>query len=675
MSHFRLSLLVSTVILHAAAPSLVAQQSARSERFAEPSNALMAREELYWKRVTLPAPADVLLEVSGILPVSGKRLLVTTRRGKIYWVDGAYDAVPPPRYTLFASGLHEPLGIIVAPKGGYYVAQRHELTRLVDTDGDGRCDVYETICKFPISGNYHEYAFGPVMGPDGNLRVTLNVAFGAGGQSPVPWRGWMLEITPDGKVTPIAAGLRSPAGLILTSKGTWLYTENQGEWAGSGRITEVHRGDFMGHQASLAWTKLPGSPVSLGLDDITSFEKPMVEVAQSIPSLRLPTVWLPHTVFGISNSGIIEDRTGGKFGPFAGQFFVGDQGQSKIMRVSLEQVNGVWQGAAYAFREGFQSGILRLAHGEDGSLFVGETNRGWGSVGPKDEGLERLVWTGANPFEVKAITAQSDGFLLTFTAPVDRATAEDPASYAVAGFTYLYHKTYGSPPINRLACPIRKIVVAPDGLSIRLAVGCLRAGYLHEIKALGVRSAQSVEPLLHPTAYYTLNQIPAGHRIIPLDPKDAELCVVLVPASAGAPTAKHPTAAPSSWTEREGGRTLTLGTQPGLKFDQTELTVPAGATVQFVFRNTDDMLHNFVLCAPGTGQAVGTAALTLGIEGTAKNYVPDSTNVLFHTALVQPGSSDRIYFTAPTTPGDYDYICSFPGHALLMKGVLRVTAK
>ena len=675
MPRLALSLLVGTLILHAAAPSLVAQQSARSERFAEPSSALMAREELYWKRVTLPAPDDVLLEVSGIVAVSGKRLLVTTRRGKVYWVDGAYDAVPKPRYTLFASGLHEPLGLIVAPKGGYYVAQRHELTRLIDTDGDGRCDVYETVCKFPISGNYHEYAFGPVMGPDGNMRVTLNVAFGAGGQSPVPWRGWMIEITPEGKITPIAAGLRSPAGLMLTSKGTWLYTENQGEWAGSGRITEVQRGDFMGHQASLAWTKLPGSPVSLGVDDITSFEKPMVEVAKSIPSLRLPTVWLPHTVFGISNSDIIEDRTAGKFGPFAGQFFVGDQGQSKIMRVTLEQVKGVWQGAAYAFREGFQSGILRLAHGEDGSLFVGETNRGWGSVGPKDEGLERLVWSGATPFEIKEVTAQADGFRLTFTAPVDRTTAENPASYGVSGFTYLYHKPYGSPPINRLTCPVRKIVVAPDGLSVRLAVGCLREGYIHEIKAPGVRSAKGAESLLHPSAYYTLNQIPAGNRIIPVDPKDAELCVVLVPTSASAPTAKHPTSAPAEWTEVEGERTLTLGTQPGLKFDQAELTVPAGTTLQLVFRNTDDMLHNFVLCAPGTGQAVGTAALALGIEGTAKNYVPDSPDVLFHTALVQPGSSDRIYFSAPTTPGDYDYICSFPGHSLLMKGILHVTAK
>ena len=97
--------------------------------------------------------------------------------------------------------------------------------------------------------------------------------------------------------------------------------------------------------------------------------------------------------------------------------------------------------------------------------------------------------------------------------------------------------------------------------------------------------------------------------------------------------------------------------------------------MRLVFRNSDDMLHNFVLCAPGAGQTVGTAAMALGIDGTAKNYVPETDSVLYHTALVQPGASDTIFFTAPATPGDYEFICSFPGHSVLMKGVMQVTAK
>jgi uncharacterized cupredoxin-like copper-binding protein len=648
-----------------------------AERFAKPSDELVARENKFWKRIPLAVPDDIILEASGVLPLPGKRLLVTTRRGEIWFVDGAYDEAATPKFTLFASGLHEPLGIIAAPapRKGYYLAQREELTRIEDTDGDGRADVFETVAKIPISGSYHEYAFGPVLTPTGNLRVTLNVAFSAPTQSPVPWRGWFMEITPDGQMTPIAAGLRSPCGLVLTSGGDWFYSDNQGEWVGSGKLTHLERGDFTGHPAGLAWSKLPGSPVSLRPEDIKSFDEPMSEVAKRLPGVKPPAVWLPHTVLGISNSGIQEDLSGGKFGPFAGQLFVADQGQSKIARVTLEKVKGVWQGAAYAFRSGFDCGIIRLAQGEDGSLFAGETERGWGSLGPKKHGLERLVWTGETPFEIKEVKAQPDGFVLTFTTPVDRATAEKPESYSVAGFTYLWHKEYGSAPSNRAGCPVRKVVVAPDGLSVRLATVCLREGYIHEIKASGVHAAKGGDTLLHPTAYYTLNRFPDGARIIPLEPKEAELCIAPVPAAAGASTKKHPTKVPSDWTGDDGDKTILLGTLPGLKFDTTLLTAKAGARIRLVFRNTDDMLHNFVLCAPGKGESVGNAALALGVDGAAKNYVPDSDDVLVHTMLTLPEASDTIYFTAPTTPGDYDFVCSFPGHSALMKGIFRVEAK
>ena len=129
---------------------------------------------------------------------------------------------------------------------------------------------------------------------------------------------------------------------------------------------------------------------------------------------------------------------------------------------------------------------------------------------------------------------------------------------------------------------------------------------------------------------------------------------------------------PGDWTSDEGDKQILLGTQPGLKFDQTLLTVKAGARVRLVFKNSDDMLHNFVLCAPGRGQAIGEAAMALALDGAAKHYVPDSADVLVHTALTLPETSDTIFFTAPTAPGDYDYVCTFPGHAMLMKGILRV---
>ncbi|MEM9157803.1 MAG: auracyanin family protein, partial [Verrucomicrobiota bacterium] len=401
----------ATIALGAAAATL-AQNPSAEERFIEPSSGLVQREGLYYKRTPIPVPDEIILEASGIVTLLGKKLLVTTRRGEIWLIEGAYEEDPQPTFTLWANGLHTPLGIIDAPQGGYYVAQRQELTHIEDTDKDGHADSFKTISRFPLSGSYHEYAFGPVMAPNGNLRVTLNVAFGGSTQASVPWRGWMVEITPEGRMTPIAAGLRSPTGFTVTSKGAWIFADNQGEWVGSGRITHIEEGDFAGHYASLQWSQLPGSTVSLTRADVEPNGDPLYEVAKRVPGVKPPAVWLPHTIQGISTAGIKEDLTEGKFGPFAGQFFIADQGQSKIVRMSMEKVKGVWQGASYAFREGFQCGIIRLTFGEDGkTLFAGQTARGWGSVGGKEQGIERLEWTGKVPFEILEAKAQPDGFL------------------------------------------------------------------------------------------------------------------------------------------------------------------------------------------------------------------------------------------------------------------------
>ncbi len=644
----------------------------RAERFAKPDSKLVVEEERAWPRVSLPMPTGVILEASAVLPLLSKRLLVTSRRGELWLVEGAYDDPPVLRCSLYAAGLNEPLGLSRCPDGGFYVVQRGELTRVIDRDGDEHADKFETVWQIPVSGNYHEFAFGPFPGPNGTVRVTLMLAYNAPAYSPVPWRGWMLEIDPAGRMTPIAAGFRAGAGAIYSSKGIWLTTENQGEWMGTSHVTHIEPGDFIGHPASLEWSALPGSPVRLKPEDIPDGDKPIFELAKRIPGIKPPTVCLPYATLGIAPTDIVEDTTNGKFGPFAGHYFVGDSGQSRILRVTIEKVRGVWQGAAYAFREGFESGVARLHFGEDGSLFVGETARGWGSVGGKLHAFERVRWSGDVPFDIREVQARPDGFLVTFTRPVDPVSASNPASYRIASFTYQHHSSYGSAPVNRWMCPVRKAVVSSDHLSVRLGIACLREGYIHELKASGIRVGGREEALLHDTAYYTLNRIPEGDRIIPSEPQSGELCASPVPETTLAPTAKHPTELPADWSRREGDRTILLGTLPGMRFDQDELHVKGGERIQFVLRNDDDMLHNFVLCAPGRGEVVGRAALELGLSGAEMSYVPDTGDVLYHTAVVMPGATDRIFFAAPARRGDYDFICSVPGHFVTMKGVLHV---
>jgi cytochrome c551/c552 len=238
------------------------------------------------------------------------------------------------------------------------------------------------------------------------------------------------------------------------------------------------------------------------------------EFAKNNPGkgIKSPAVWLPHGILGVSTSEIVVDETKGAFGPFAGQVFVGDQGMSKIARVFLEKINGRYQGASFDFKSGFRSGVLRMAYGQDNAMYVGGTNRGWGSTGKEAFGLERLVYTGNMPFEMKTVKAMPDGFEIEFTKPVDLKTAENVNSYDVSSYIYKYHPVYGSPMVNIAENAVRGAKVAADGMTVRIVVDGMREGYIHEIKPIGVKSAGDNLNILHGSAYYTLNTIPAGQK-------------------------------------------------------------------------------------------------------------------------------------------------------------------
>src|SRR5690554_1175858 len=274
------------------------------------------KEEDFYKIVKLPAPESALLEVGGLVTLPNGNLAVSTRRGDVYIVENPTSNKP--YFRKFASGLHEILGIAYKD-GAFYVAQRGELTKLIDTNLDGKADVYETIYAWPLSGHYHEYSFGPKIAPDGSFFVTGNVAFGNEewwrGESRVPWRGWTMQIFEDGTMKPWASGMRSPAGPGFIN-GEFFYTDNQGDWFGSGGLWRVPKGSFTGHPAGLVWTGEANSPLKLKQqtlfdlvderrirdengraikpENIIQGEfKTRAEAKMSIPELQLPAVWLP----------------------------------------------------------------------------------------------------------------------------------------------------------------------------------------------------------------------------------------------------------------------------------------------------------------------------------------------------------------------------------------------
>ena len=463
-----------------------------------------AAEAQYYPIVDIPIPWTVPLRPGGLEILPDGRLAVGTRRGDIYFIDGAFGSPPKPTYHLFATGQDE-IFSLAWRDGAMLATSFSEVLRIRDVDGDGVADRYETLSNNWGYAEGHEFAFASKPDPQGNVWVALGLSGSYNSNN--LFRGWAVKVTPDGRMIPVCSGLRSPAGIAANAQGEMFVIESQGPWNGCCSLKHLKPGGFLGHPASYNWyayTKDLKEPVKPNSNSRLHLERARV------PELVPPAVRFPYIKMGRSISGFRLDQTGGKFGPFSGQFFLGDYTLSLILRATTEQVNGVWQGACYPFREGLSTGLMNVEFSPQGQLIAGgfTTNAQWPVRGTAPYALQRLDWSGVTPFEVKEINIRPDGFLLTFTLPVDPKTAADPASYAVTTYTHIYQAGYGSPEVDQTAPRVLKAVPSADGLSVRLTLEKIELGHIHDFDFAGVRSAQG-NALLHTKAYYTVNEIPA----------------------------------------------------------------------------------------------------------------------------------------------------------------------
>ena len=484
-------------------------------------------EAEFYKITTLPTPAKTFLEVGSVELLPDGRVAVGTRRGEVWlvsnaqttsvqgvWNPGSQTFEAPEgtpeaqtiRYQRFAEGQHEVLGL--SWKDGWlYATNRYELFRMKDTKAKGHATLFETVCdKWGVSGDYHEYSFGSRFDKNGDLWVVccLTGSF----TSETPFRGWALRVKPDGTMVPTCSGIRSPGGIGFDADGEVYYIDNQGPWHGSCTLQHLVPGSFQGHPGGNEWYKLAPNMGPRPQDP--KDQSRMVIEREKIKELVPPAVYMVYGPGKIANSStaVVCDLSEGKFGPFQKQLFIPDQSQSNMSRVYLETVNGVKQGVVFPFLQGLKSGPIGARMGADGKFFVGGSSRGWGTKGQYPFAFERVEWTGKVPFEVHEVHAKPDGFELTFTQPVDPKTAANPESYKLREFTYMYRQGYGSPEVDDVFPKIEHIEVAPDGKSARLKLDVLTKGHIHEMHFDGIRSADG-RPLLHPVAYYTLNEIPS----------------------------------------------------------------------------------------------------------------------------------------------------------------------
>lgn len=456
---------------------------------------------------TIEIPNHITLGVGGLAFMPKGDLLICTREGEVWRYHNG-------EWSLFAEGLHEALGLYVDPKTSeVWVMQRPELTKLVDTDGDGKADFYQTInADWGLTDNYHEYAFGLVRDTTGNFYGTLNTTLSWPGWAQsdrwdigrvhgskmgraAKYRGWCFQITPQGKFVPFASGLRSPAGLTLNRRGEIFYTDNQGDWNCTSSLHHVIQGRFYGHPSSLA-------------DDPNFAGKNLNRIsALEFDQLRhRPAIYLPHGEVSSSPGEPVFDETDGKFGPFQDQVFIGDQTKSNVMRVWLERVGGEYQGVVFDFARPLQCGALRSRFAPDGSLWIGETGRGWRSVGEKTFGLQRLHWDGkTTPMEMASVSLTRTGFRIQFTKPIDSQAASLVSNYQLKHWGYLYQADYGSPKVGLQELSPTEVQVAGDGLSVEVTLPLIKERvYQITLKNIGGTDGA---PLTNPTGYYTLNRL------------------------------------------------------------------------------------------------------------------------------------------------------------------------
>ncbi len=514
------------LLLAVAAAGLVGGlfQSLHAEDAALSAGADISR---YYTVTPILPPPGVDSQVGGMAFLPDGRLAVCFHQGEV----GFYNPAKG-EWKMFAQGLHEPLGLLPLSNTELLIMQRPELTKVSDTDGDGVADRYETVWDgFGMTGNYHEFAYGPVRDAHGDYFVSLNVASNGasvreeirGEWSPigldrsefygtdwkavkekagrmysrVPWRGWILKIDgKTGEATPWAAGFRSPNGMGFDAEGRLYACDNQGDWLGTSKFFHIEKGGFHGHPASLVWR-----------DGWT--RNPLeVDVAELDTLRTRAAVLVPQGVLGNSPTQPVLVEPGGKFGAFENQMLVGEMNYPRVLRMMLEDVAGVMQGACIPLFDGggLNMGNNRLAFGPDGALWVGQTHLSWAG----GQGIQKIMPTGETPPDVKSVKLTEDGFALTFTKPFDTALLKDPANFNVSRYYFEYHEDYGSDEMDKKAAPVKSVEVREDGTGVRLVLGePLKAGYVYQFRLDALRDAEG-NAILNPLFCYTAKRLTDG---------------------------------------------------------------------------------------------------------------------------------------------------------------------
>lgn len=385
----------------------------------------------------------------------------------------------------------------------------------------------------------------------------------------------------------------------------------------------------------------------------------------------LPLAYLPR---GLDNSSggqvyVSSDR----WGPLRGQRVHLSFGAAAHFLLVRDEVDGQPQGAVVPLPGDFRSGVHRGRFSPaDGQLYV-TGMAGWGTYATADGCFQRVRYTG-DPVQLpRRVRAHRNGVLVEFTRPLDRAAVEAADRHFAQAWNYRYGSGYGS----REYSPSHYGTPGHDPVAIRSA-RLLPGGHTLFLEMPDLRPVSQLHLNLGLAADRTCDLFLTVHRLaepftdLPgytADPRPVPAHPILTDMAVAAKTEPNP------WRPAiPNARPVGVVAGKNLTYSTPLLTAKAGEPLKLTFRNPDVVPHNWVLVKPGKLQAVGELAnrLVADPDAVARHYVPRSADVIAYTDVVQPGGSGTIHFRAPAAPGRYPYLCTFPGHWMVMNGELVV---
>ena len=423
-------------------------------------------------------PWNCQLRFSGFdfLP-GGKALAACTWDGDVWRVDGIEQAEGELSWRRIASGLFQPLGLKVLD-GRIVVSCRDQIVVLRDLNGDGETDFYENFnSDHQVTEHFHEFAMDLQSDEEGNLYYAKAARHGK--KAVVPQHGTLLKVSKDGAKTEILAnGFRAPNGVCLNADGSFFLTDQEGFWHPKNRINRVVKGGFYGNM----W----------GFTDVTdasdsAMEQPLCWVTNAFDRSPGAMVRVPRAGWGLPEGSMLELS----------------YGMGKVFVVPHETVNGKEQGGMIELPgANFPTGVMRGRFRPlDNQLYLCGMYS-WAGNREQPGGFYRLRSTGKPAYVPVGLHAGKRGIEVTFSEPVEKASATDRAHYAVSTWSLKRSENYGSEHHNEKTLEIHAATLSNDGRTVRLEIPGIAPTWGMEI-VYQIRGAKGevVEGRIHNTIH------------------------------------------------------------------------------------------------------------------------------------------------------------------------------